>query len=93
MSRIKYPFLYVCIDFLYTLYISKICSSKFLVYVCMFIYIYTCTSAMLSYITSLPSPYPAGVLRANRDRADVQYNRDGRQRGRLDALAVLSNAS
>lgn len=53
---------------------------------------YKC-DARISYITSLPSPYPAGVLRANRDRAAVQYNRDGRQRGRLDALAVLSNAS
>lgn len=46
-----------------------------------------------SCITTLPSPYPAGVLRANGDRAAVQYNRDGRQGEDLDAHAVLPNAS
>lgn len=31
-----------------------------------------------TYITSLLSPYPVGMFRANVDRAAVQYNRDGR---------------
>jgi len=91
LHRMKYTSgdFYVLIIFL------CLCNIAFDFTICMYIYLYhntdnTCDNTHTFCTISLPSPYPAEVLRANGDRTAARYNRNGRQG---DALAVLPNVS